>query len=947
MCRLLIYITFILPVSGLAQGVVQLENYTPEEYENSRQNWAVIESDVGSIYFGNGGGLLHFNGHEWNAEHVPAGGSVRSLGIHNGKMFWGGNGDFGDVKADSLNRFYPVSLLERVDSSSHNFSSVWQFVNRDDKIFARTYEGLYIIEEDSVTTVPTNASLRSIFPFRNRLMTQITGNGLSFYNDGEFTKLTDIEIYNADVIYDTLPIDDNVLLLSRENGLVVYDGETFRPFEHEAADYINENRVYRAVPIGQNRAAIATLDGGIVIMNHDGDEYITITEDHGLPTNMIYDVYLDNEGILWAATDNGIAKLLVNNPVTVWGEQAGYSGATLFIGSIGNTVYAGTTEGLFSITPSSRLISSDLVTARVFDGIETESGLLISTGNGLLTIGAEEEKKISDKLYDMLATNPYIKDQYFGIRRNRVDLITIENEEIKTDTLLTIDVNISHLHVEEQNLWVARWDNIIYRFSSDGSLKDSYDIPVPESASLRKIGTLDGRIRLATTEGLFVFDRVNNQFLRDTTFNDPDIPTKDLSNFEQCSENEIWFRNNRLIKRAVRDGGKWTTITDPYRTIARDQSVEAIRCNEDGSAWFGGSRNLYHLSDPSWQYDHDFNTLITGAYAERDSLIYGGFGEQNRISELSYDENSLRFTYAAASYIDPDENSYRVRLRGFEDGWSSWSSEPRKDYTFITEGTYTFEVQGRNVYHAEGSVAAYTFKVLPPWYRTIWAYLFYALLAGGFIYSGYRLRLSTILREQRIRDGIARDLHDELSSTLSSINFFADAIDSKKLGKKDTNRFLTLIQRSSREAKEKISDIVWVIHSDNDDWENLLLRCKRFAADLLDSRSIKHTFNHSGTFSGKPSINERKNIWLIFREILTNIARHAEAKNVTIRMNLESDCLLIFVEDDGKGFDPEEIKVDGNGVQNIKERAGQLNGSASLQTKKEEGTIWEIEFQIM
>lgn len=519
----------------------------------------------------------------------------------------------------------------------------------------------------------------------------------------------------------------------------------------------------------------------------------------------------------------------------------------------------------------------------------------------------------------------------------------LRNGRMEADSLMLMDIHVRDLFADQQHLWVAGWDNTVYRYSLNGVEENSYDISVSESASLRKIGSLDGNVRLASSEGLFVYDRVNNRFEPDTTFNDPEIYTTDLSNFEKCNENEVWFRNNRLIKRAVREGGEWRTITDPYRTIARDQSVETIHCNSDGSVWFGGSRGLYHLSDPGWQYEHDFNTLITGAYAEQDSLIYGGFGEQNMVPELHYSENSLRFTYAAASYIDPEANSYRVRLRGFEDQWSNWSSETRKDYTFITEGTYTFEVQGRNVYHAEGAIASYTFRVLPPWYRTIWAYLLYATLAGGIIYSGYRVRLNTILREQRIRDGIARDLHDELSSTLSSINFFADAIDSKKLDKKDTFRFLSLIQRSSREAKEKITDIVWVIHSDNDDWENLLLRCKRFAADLLDSRGIKHTFEHQGAFSGKPSINERKNIWLIFREILTNIARHSEAKRVTIRLNLDGGRLLLFVEDDGNGFNPEEIQEDGNGVQNIKERAEQINGKASLQIKKGEGTRWEIE----
>lgn len=946
--RILFFIMLILPVTGLGQGIVQIQNYSPDDYGNFRQNWAVTQTDTGTLFFGNGGGLLHYGGYKWSFKHVPAGGQVRSFGTYKGQIHWGGNGDFGFIKADSLNRIYPVSLREHTDSTFHNFSRVWQILELDDKLYHRVFEGIYIYERDTVFVEPTDASLRSIFSFRDRLVTQISNIGLSFYDDGEFTKIAGSELYDGDVdvIFTTVPLQDDLLLISRKNGFMRFDGEQFLPFETDAAEYVNNHQVYRAVPIGQNRVAIATLSGGIVIMDLSGKMEQIITEDHGLPTNIIYDLFQDSEETLWAATDNGIVKLLVNNPVTVWGEQAGYSGATLFIEKVGNAIYAGTTEGLFMINPEGELSKSELVTTRVYDGIETGNGHLISSADGLFTIDEEGIREVSSQAYLQLARGVNKPDYFYGVFRNRIDRLQLRNGEPDIETFLQLDVNVRHLYADEQNVWIAGWDNTVYQYSLDGVERNRYEIDVSESARLRKIGKLDGKMRLATSEGLFLFDTLNNQFEPDTTFNDPEIHTTDLFNFEQCNENEIWFRNNRLIKRAIRDGGEWRTVTDPYRTIARNQSVETIRCNSDGTVWFGGSRSLYHLSDPGWSYEHDFNTNITGVFADRDSLLYGGFGEQNRTPVLRYEENNLRFTYAAASYINPRANSYRTRLRGYEDDWSEWSSETQKDYTFIPEGTYTFEVQGRNLYHTEGTIAAYTFRVLPPWYRTIWAYLFYLVLAGGIIYGGFRIRLNTILQEQRIRDGIARDLHDELSSTLSSINFFAEAIDSKKLDKKDTFRFLSLIQRSSREAKEKISDIVWVIHSDHDDWESLLLRCKRFAADLLDSRDIKHIFENRGTFSGKPSINERKNIWLIFREILTNIARHAEAEHVKIHFNLESGRLLIFIEDDGKGFNPEEVDKDANGVQNIKERANQMKGTASLQTKKGEGTRWEIEVRV-
>jgi len=389
-------------------------------------------------------------------------------------------------------------------------------------------------------------------------------------------------------------------------------------------------------------------------------------------------------------------------------------------------------------------------------------------------------------------------------------------------------------------------------------------------------------------------------------------------------------------------------IVNPYQTIARaeNEGVETIFCDEDGSVWFGGSRNLYHLTDPDWTYNHDFNTNITGVLVRNDSLIFGGYGDPSEVKKLKFEENELRFTYAAASYIEPEANQYRTRLRGYEEEWSNWSGEPQKDYTFIPEGTYTFEVQGRNVYHKTGSIDSYTFTVLPPWYRTIWAYLGYLLIAAGVVYAGHKIRLNAILKEQRIRDGIARDLHDELSSTLSSISFFANAMDSPRAKEEKENRYLSLIKKSSKEAKETISDIVWVIHTENDDWENLLMRCKRFASDILDARDIEHSFEIKGSFTGKPSINQKKNIWLIFREILTNIARHAEPKQVDIRFAMDGGKLHIHIEDNGSGFDSDNTREDGYGVQNIKERAEQLKAKCTLDSMPGEGTRWVIDVPV-
>ena len=928
--------------SVLAQHSYQISVYDPETYNDFRQNWAAIQDSDGRLFFGNSNGLLSFDGNEWHQTiHAPIGSAVLSLHQYNETIHWGGAGDLGIIIPDSMGLYSLESLRAKIDSAKLNFSAVWSIADAGGSVYHRISGDLYVFNGDTVDVEFRDKSVTFISSWKNQLLINIDGEGL-FLKVGESLEwIPGSENYSDDPIYAAVNFGDFLMLASREQGLVLFNGNRFTPVNDVASEYLKEHNVYRGIRINENEAAFATLTGGILIADKEGNLKKAIRQSDGLPTDKIYNLYLDREELLWAATEYGIAKISVNHPLQRFTPGQGFQGAPLFIDEYAGRVFVGTTEGLFGFT-NDGMERFDYFQWRVYDGMSHNGQFIISTHDGLYRLDGDNFGEISTNRYLNLIDD---SGDLYGVSSDKIDKLMIGEEGAISEPLSELDTEIRYVSLINREFWIAGENNHVYRYTLSGGLVAAYSIDIPDDERLNQIDELAGQVRLGTTSGLMVFDQAANEFVPDSTFFDLDseIVDEEVYRFLQCESGDIWFRNNRMIKRVYSRNGERKIETDHYRNIAVDQGMEVMSCSRDGSVWFGGTQNLYRLTDTDWEYDFDFQTNITGVLAQNDSLIYAGYGGQNDVPEFFYDENSLRFTYAAASYIEPEASQYRTRLRGYEEEWSSWSSEPQKDFTFIPEGTYTFEVQGRNVYHKTGSIDSYTFAILPPWYRTIWANLAYLMIAVGVIYGGYKIRLNSILKEQRIRDGIARDLHDELSSTLSSINFFADAIDSKKLGQTESNRFLSLIQKSSKEAKEKVSDIVWVIHSDNDDWENLKLRCKRFAADLLDSKDIRYSFDTEGTFAGKPDINQRKNIWLIFREILTNIARHADSQSVLIRFQKNGQTLRLFVEDNGKGFDEVEIHQNGNGVQNIKERVSQLNGSFSLQTQPGEGTRWVIE----
>lgn len=216
--------------------------------------------------------------------------------------------------------------------------------------------------------------------------------------------------------------------------------------------------------------------------------------------------------------------------------------------------------------------------------------------------------------------------------------------------------------------------------------------------------------------------------------------------------------------------------------------------------------------------------------------------------------------------------------------------------------------------------------------------IFILLIAGLAIY--YRNKVQFIVKEEQTRNKIARDLHDDLSGTLSSISFFSEAAIRTAEKGEQGSQYLAMIDKTAIEAKEKINDIIWAINPENDDWESFITKCKRFAADSFESQDIKYELYMDDVSGVKSSLELRQNMWLIIKETITNLIRHSEAENAQLSLNIEGKELIFKISDDGKGISKEESES-GNGLKNIRYRVSRLNGYSVLNSDSK-GTEWVI-----
>jgi signal transduction histidine kinase len=346
---------------------------------------------------------------------------------------------------------------------------------------------------------------------------------------------------------------------------------------------------------------------------------------------------------------------------------------------------------------------------------------------------------------------------------------------------------------------------------------------------------------------------------------------------------------------------------------------------------------------------------------------------QSRSPELSYDENFLAFEFAALDFVEPRKNEYAYILEGLEHAWVHARTRRYVSYANLPQGDYVFRIKGSNndgIWNEQGTTLGFTISP-PPW-KTWWAYTSYVLILvlGGLGWRQYEInairrreREQAAIREaqlkaemaeqqkelekQQTRMQIARDLHDDIGGTLSSITFFAQALsESQPSGTNGGNKFLSLIAESSAHAKEAMSDIIWSINPLNDSWDNIASKFRRYASELFESKGIAHSIEMpERDLSVNFDPERRRQFWLLFKEIVTNAAKHSRCTEVQVRLTVREGQIKLTVSDNGSGFDSVNPPP-GHGLKNIEARVQLLAAKVGLKTTPGEGTRWEITFRV-
>jgi len=449
-----------------------------------------------------------------------------------------------------------------------------------------------------------------------------------------------------------------------------------------------------------------------------------------------------------------------------------------------------------------------------------------------------------------------------------------------------------------------------------------------------------GRLWIGTTRSLIRIDDPTEEQPRLTVYGTAQgLSSSDVSGLTEDGWGRIYAATGRGVDRFEPQPGGLGRV-QRYTTadgIAPGALELAFR-DAQGNLWFSTPLGLSQLVPTTDHPQAPPPVLVTGVSVGGVAQAISDLGE-SAISGLRLPQRPLRVDYVGLGFLPGEALRYQYMLEAADKDWSPPTDQRSVIYANLAPGTYRFLVRAVS---SDGMTsprpASLAFRTLPAVWRTWWFLLACGTAAALLMYATYRYRLAQLLAVANVRTRIATDLHDDIGASLSQIAILSE-VAQRGAGEDTRNEApLSDIAGISRELVDSMSDIVWAINPEHDRLSNLVYRMRRFAADLLGAQGIElHFASTVADHDLRIGANVRRQIYLIFKEGIHNIARHSGASRVDVELDRYGDSLVLRLKDNGRGFEV-RAESEGHGLISIRKRAAALGGEVEWESAAGWGT---------
>lgn len=936
--------------NGHEISVVDMPNRAVSNYI-----YDILAATDGSLWFATSNGGVHrLKDQEWKTYDTDSGlasnetrALLESRAADGGQVIWVG-------RRDGLSRIAADGRIENFDEKSGlpdpRVRCLLETTGSDGRktLWIGTYGGIAVWSGEGKKVLNESAGLpgKIIYdllatknPKGGAEVWAATENGPARYADGRWDTFADVLPLFGRV---ARALGETVKADGTRTVWVGFDGDGVAYLENgewyflSKEDGLPNDIVFAFTPSGAPDGSvwISTLGNGVV--RFERSNWRSISSENGLPNDIVFavreTVSAGGQHSFWFGTYGGGLVRFADGKSTVYDRDGGLGNnfvqaLAVTDGDDGQTLYAGTETDLLEYRNGRWRpidLGLDKKVIEVWDirptvGENGEPGLLVSASAGLI-------RKIGDRIERFDSGN--------GLPDDRV------RATLETDAP----------DGRGKTLWVATYAGGVAKYENGwwSVIDDRTGLGTNRVYALAEIKYGDRRELWIGTGGggVTVLDLDDPESGRRTytTENSGLLPSDTVYQIFQDRRGRIYATTNKGVARIVPDeSGDPIAFRKYFFTTAdglpnNECIAGASFIDRAGRVWVGTVGGAAVL-DLSKEYrDELAEPLFLQAV-----LIGGKKRELAPGAELGHDQNNLTFEYVMPTNFRESATVYRTQLVGLEETPTAWSGEPRREFTYLPDGDFTFRAWGKDAAGNISDPLEFSFRIRTPWWMTWWAWLLYLLATAavvGFVaYLVYRNRYRRMLEIERVRTRIATDLHDDIGSSLSKISIISEVLYQHRNGMPDEDReSLKMIADTSREVVGSMSDMVWSINPNRDNFRDTVQRMRRFAGQVLTARDIDFTFDAPKDLrDDRLDVDLRRQLYLVFKESLNNAVKHSGCKRVAIELKRRPDGIFLRVSDDGRGFDPERTG-EGNGLNNMRKRAADIGGRLTVESGPDRGT---------
>lgn len=734
-------------IQGQTVGKSLVINYDKRVYGAANQNWSVAVNSLGLVYVGNDRGLLEFDGSNWRLYPMPEHTIIRAVAVEGDSIVYVGSyEEFGYWKSN------PYGILEYHSLSDsllawgvpHN-DEIWRIIPHKGKVYFQSFSNIFIYDRKKISIIKPESAVVLLMKARERLFIHMVGRGLFEIIDDKLSFVTGSDVFAGDEIKVMLPLPgDHFLVGASRQGMYVYDGKAFTPWNSPHSSLIRQSGVNNGLYTDE-MLVIGTIANGLFILDNNGNLREHLFTDNFLQNNTVLALETDRKGNIWAALDRGIDFINLHTRLDIYVDPLSKMGPVYTAVTDGTSLLVGTNHGLYRYryVPGrgyTRPVILESIHGQVWNLRNIDGNIICGHNEGTSVIRGDNAITISEInggfcMKPIPGTDYWLQSTYsslvlFSRGNNGFSAMKTVNGFLEPVTNFEFD------HLE--NIWASHATKGIFRIRLNQALDSvtysgyygkNKGFPAEREVN---VASVENRIVFPTGQGIYTWDDLNDSIVLFTQLNNQAGEFSNARQIIKVRDHYYWFiMGHEVAYFRISEEGLTrifqydlsmqglNLVSHNSNIVYLDDSAHLV-CLDNGFALFNESAATVE-AEPSGMMIRSVSATSSSGKAKYYKIVPG-----KKAIHIPYSHHTIHITFGSnQGYRYPQ---YRHMLQGLEDNWSGWHGSSGIEYTRLPAGEYVFMAGTKNIHGQHVTGIEFAFTVNPPWYRSIPAIIIYALL---------------------------------------------------------------------------------------------------------------------------------------------------------------------------------------------------------------------------